>query len=97
WAKTPWGDTRPDYGRPEVRQFIRDNALMWLEEYHVDGLRFDSVAHIRNVYGNNDDLANDLPDGWSLLQWLNGDIKAHKPAALTIAEDLQVNSFLTRH
>ncbi len=30
-AETPWGKTRPDYGRKEVRQFIRDNAMMWLE------------------------------------------------------------------
>ncbi len=37
---TPWGDTRPDYGRSEVRQFIRDNALLWLERYRVDGLRW---------------------------------------------------------
>ena len=36
-ADTPWGSTRPDYGRPEVRQFIRDNALMWIEDYHIDG------------------------------------------------------------
>jgi 1,4-alpha-glucan branching enzyme len=37
-SSTPWGDTRPDYGRGEVRQYLRDNALMWLEEYHADGL-----------------------------------------------------------
>jgi len=36
---TPWGDTRPDYGREEVRRFIHDNAMMWLHDYHVDGLR----------------------------------------------------------
>ena len=36
-SRTPWGD-RPDYGRPEVRQYIRDNALMWLEDYRADGL-----------------------------------------------------------
>ena len=48
-ADTPWGLTRPDYGRKEVRQFIRDNALMWLEEYHVDGLRFDMTLYIHNV------------------------------------------------
>jgi 1,4-alpha-glucan branching enzyme len=38
-AHTPWGDTRPDYGRPEVRQYIRDNALFWLDKYRLDGLR----------------------------------------------------------
>jgi len=31
-AITPWGETRPDYGRKEVRDYIRDNALMWLRE-----------------------------------------------------------------
>jgi 1,4-alpha-glucan branching enzyme len=35
-SHTPWGETRPDYGRGEVRQYISDNALMWLEEYHAD-------------------------------------------------------------
>ena len=51
-SETPWGNTRPDYGRGEVRQFIRDNALMWLEEYHVDGLRFDMTLYIRSVRGD---------------------------------------------
>jgi len=31
-SKTPWGETRPDYGRSEVRQFILQNALFWLNE-----------------------------------------------------------------
>ena len=47
-AETPWGSTRPDYGRKEVRQFIRDNAMMWLEEYHVDGLRLDMTLYMRH-------------------------------------------------
>jgi 1,4-alpha-glucan branching enzyme len=94
-AKTPWGDTRPDYGRPEVRQFIRDNALMWLDEYHVDGLRFDSVANIRSILGDGDPNG-DLPEGWSLLQWLNEEIRTKRPTAYTIAEDLKANDFLTR-
>ena len=34
-AHTDWGDTRPDYGRPEVRQYIRDNALFWLNKYRL--------------------------------------------------------------
>jgi 1,4-alpha-glucan branching enzyme len=38
-SKTPWGDTRPDYGRGEVRQFLRDNALFWLDEFRADGWR----------------------------------------------------------
>jgi 1,4-alpha-glucan branching enzyme len=47
-SETPWGDGRPDYGREEVRQYIRDNALMWLDDYRVDGLRWDMTAYIRD-------------------------------------------------
>ncbi|MFG0251537.1 MAG: alpha-amylase family glycosyl hydrolase, partial [Phycisphaerales bacterium JB038] len=46
-SSTPWGDTRPDYGREEVRRYIFDNAMMWLEEYHCDGLRYDMTLYIR--------------------------------------------------
>ncbi len=60
--------TRPDYGREEVRRFILDNAMRWLEEFRFDGLRWDATAYIRNVNGNNDDRAHDLPDGWALMQ-----------------------------
>jgi len=95
-AHTPWGDTRPDYGRGEVRQFFRDNALFWLNKYRLDGLRFDSVVNIRNRNGNNDDPAGDLPDGWSLLQWINTEIRASQPWKITIAEDLQNNEWITK-
>ncbi|MDG5767876.1 alpha-amylase family glycosyl hydrolase [Balneolales bacterium ANBcel1] len=95
-ANTPWGDTRPDYGRQEVRNYIRDNALMWFEEYDIDGLRWDMTAFIRNVYGRNNDPHNDLPDGWSLMQWVNEEIRRVKPEAITIAEDLQGNPYLTK-
>ncbi len=45
WRRqTPWGDTRPDYGRAEVRQYLRDNALQWLEECCCDGLRWDATG-----------------------------------------------------
>ena len=73
-AETPWGATRPDYGRKEVRQFIRDNALMWLEDYHVDGLRLDMTLFMRNVKGDGDPQG-DLPDGWSLVQWINREVQ----------------------
>jgi 1,4-alpha-glucan branching enzyme len=49
-SHTDWGETRFDYGRGEVRQYLRDNALRWLEERFADGLRWDSVGSIRNVY-----------------------------------------------
>ena len=86
-AKTPWGDTRPDYGRPEVRQYIRDNAMMWVDEFRVDGLRIDMIPYIRNV--NSDENPNTtLQEGISLLRWINGEIAEKYPWKLTIAEDL---------
>jgi len=95
-TQTPWGETRPDYGRKEVREYIRDNALMWFREYGVDGLRWDMTAFIRNVNGRNDEPDSDLPDGWSLMQWVNKEIRKYRPGAYTIAEDLQNNPYLTR-
>ena len=94
-STTPWGDTRPDYGRPEVRQYIRDNALMWLEKRHVDGLRFDATRFIHNVHGNTDP-ANNINDGWNLLRWINEEIRARQPWKITIAEDMQNNDRVTR-
>lgn len=92
-SETPWGSTRPDYGREEVRRFIHDNALMWMEEYHVDGLRYDMTLYIRTIDGNE---ANDLPEGWKLLQQINGDIRARYAHSLLIAEDLRSNPWLTK-
>ncbi len=89
---TPWGDTRPDYGRPQVRQFIRDNALMWLEEFRVDGLRLDMTLYIRAVDASASQV---LPDGWSLMQWVNTEVRARFPKAITIAEDLQNSDTIT--
>jgi 1,4-alpha-glucan branching enzyme len=95
-AQTPWGHTRPDYGRPEVRQYIRDNALMWLEQYQIDGLRWDATAYIRNTLGHNNDPAHDIPDGWRLMQWINHEIDARQPWKASIAEDLRDNDWVTR-
>ena len=88
-APTPWGETRPDYGRPEVRRFIRDNALHWLEDFHVDGLRFDMTLYIRQIEGNEGDEGDALPDGWSLMQWVNDEVASRFPGRITIAEDLR--------
>ncbi len=90
-SKTPWGDTRPDYGRSEVRKILRDNANMWLDEFRVDGLRYDATAYIRTI-----DLQTELPDGWSLFQGINGEIRARYPGKLLIAEDLQDSELITR-
>jgi 1,4-alpha-glucan branching enzyme len=86
-SATPWGDTRPDYGRNEVRQYIRDHALMLLEEYRVDGLRMDMIPYIRNVNAD-ENPGNELEDGLSLLKWINNEVAEKFPWKLTIAEDL---------
>ena len=93
---TPWGENRPDYGRGEVRQYIRDNVLFWLEEYRIDGLRFDSTLFIRNTRGQNNNPETDLPEGWSLFQWINEEVQRFFPGRITIAEDLMQNPWLTR-
>ena len=95
-SATPWGDTRPDYGRGEVRQFLRDNALRWLGPRRCDGLRFDATGWIRNVHGSGSDRSADLADGWSLMQWINSEIKGRQPWKLTIAEDMQDNEWITK-
>lgn len=92
---TPWGG-RPDYGRPEVRQFILDNVTMWLTEYKIDGLRVDSTIYMRNIDGNNDKPELDIPEAWSLLGEINK--LAHKinPQALMIAEDNSTNNGIVK-
>jgi 1,4-alpha-glucan branching enzyme len=95
-SSTPWGDTRPDYGQPMVRRFIQDNALRWLEEFRFDGLRWDATAYIRNLYGNNDSPAADIPDGWSLMQQINAETDRRQGWKLHIAEDLRGNGWVVR-
>lgn len=91
-SETPWGSTRPDYGRPEVRNFIKDNAKMWIEEYHVNGLRYDSTLYIRSIDGNE---INDIPEGWSLMQEINNYVREVSPFSILIAEDWRNNTWLT--
>lgn len=83
-SETPWGDSRPDYGREEVRHFIRDNAVMWLEQYHVDGLRWDMTAYIRSK----DSMSSDIPEGFALMGALNKEVRERFPDKIMIAEDM---------
>ena len=93
-ANTPWGATRPDYGRPEVRQYILDNVRMWLEEFHMDGLRLDMTPYIFTLDGHGD--SEPIADGWSIMQAITRWAREHYPERLLIAEDLQTNPAITR-
>jgi len=92
-APTPWGDTRPDYGRNEVRTYLKDNAMMWLEEYNCDGLRWDSTVNIRT---QNNGGGGTIAEGWSLMQWINNEIDSSFSWKISIAEDLQNNDWMTK-
>ena len=83
-AYTPWGDSRPDYGKGEVRTYIRDNVISWLLESRVDGLRWDSTSTIRR----DPSTGFDNGDGWSLMQWCNDEVNAVQPWKIQIAEDM---------
>ncbi len=89
-AITSWSNTRPDFGRAEVRSFIRDNAMMWLQDYRISGFRWDSTLTMRTTN------RGDNPDGWSLMQWINDSKNSTQPWKLNVAEDLQNNDWLTK-
>jgi 1,4-alpha-glucan branching enzyme len=82
-AYTWWGDTRPDFSRAEVRQFIRDQIFMFLEEYKVDGFRWDSVFNM--IYYNGG--ANSISESRTMLQDINWEISQSFPGKIRIAED----------
>ncbi|MFC5284065.1 alpha-amylase family glycosyl hydrolase [Pedobacter alpinus] len=93
-SSTPWGDTRPDFGRIEVCNYIQDNARMWVEDFHVDGLRMDMIPYIRNV-GADENPDGVLDGGLNLLRKINKEITEKYPHKLTVAEDLHKLDWIT--
>ena len=92
-ANTGFGP-RPDYGRPQVRQYIIDNALQLLREYGVDGLRFDDTIDI-HTFGPGRAANN---EGAELLREINSSYRntdPKQPGKITIAEDLQSSGDVT--
>jgi 1,4-alpha-glucan branching enzyme len=90
-----WGTLVFNYGRHEVRNFLISNALFWLREYHVDGIRVDAVASmlyldysrregewVPNQFGGREDL-----DAVSFLKEFNEVVYGREPGALTAAEE----------
>jgi 1,4-alpha-glucan branching enzyme len=94
-SSTPWGETRPDYGRPEVRSFLRDSAFQWLDEFRVDGLRWDATAWISSIGGGGRTAPDHIDDGWAFMAAVNGEIADRFPGRLTIAEDLRLDRMIT--
>jgi 1,4-alpha-glucan branching enzyme len=90
-----WGTKIFNYGRHEVRNFLVANALYWLDQYHVDGLRVDAVASmiyldysrkpgewVPNRYGGRENL-----DAIEFLRQLNTVVGRYHAGALTFAEE----------
>jgi 1,4-alpha-glucan branching enzyme len=90
-----WGTLIFNYGRNEVRNFLLSNALFWLREYHVDGVRVDAVASmlyldysrrpgewVPNRYGGRENL-----DAIDFLRQLNTLTHGEQPGSITVAEE----------
>ena len=90
-----WGTYVFDFGRPEVRNFLVANALYWLGEFHIDGLRVDAVASMLyldysrpdggwtpNVYGGRENL-----EAVQFIQEMNATVHKIVPGVVTIAEE----------
>ncbi len=88
-ALTPWGATRPNYDRKQVRNYLRDSAVMWLEDFRVDGLRFDATQFIRSRWGNVHHSGERIAGGHRFLASMTADLRARQPWKILIAEDMQ--------
>jgi 1,4-alpha-glucan branching enzyme len=78
---TTWGNTRPNYGTQQVRNFIQDQFTMWLDECHVDGFRWDSPGSMLNS------SAGYITDGQTLIQQISSMIHTTYVGKLNIGED----------
>jgi len=79
-----WGP-RPDYGTPQVAQFITDNFTMWMSECHVDGFRWDSVGEIVGDYPCNDN--GNYAAGATLVTNISAMVHSYPGGKINIGED----------
>ena len=92
-----WDSRIFDYGKPEVMHFLLSNCRFWLDEYHVDGFRFDGVTSMLYTHHGlekaftcyDDYYKHDVDrDALTYLRLANQLIHAVRPDALTIAEEM---------
>ncbi|WP_167139197.1 1,4-alpha-glucan branching protein GlgB [Diaminobutyricimonas sp. TR449] len=88
-----WGTLVFDFGQSQVRNFLVANALYWLEEFHIDGLRVDAVASMlyldysREEWLPNEHGGRENLEAISLLQEVNATAYKRNPGIVMIAEE----------